>query len=224
MPKRLTAALTLLLLPLAGVGAPDTVAVNQALLDRAMQRWETSPYGPMLARILPPAMDAAHLPDPRSRSARLLGRYCVQCHHLPNPAMHAAEKWPKVVHRMVERMRGRGNLGPLMKDMMGELAAPGEEELHGLLAYLRRHAQQPLDPRLYPDLATRGGSFREACSQCHGLPDPRSRSAREWPDIVARMERNMAWMNRVVGSKPDPREPQLRVGEILDYLRRYAPP
>jgi hypothetical protein len=36
------------------------------------------------------------------------------------------------------------------------------------------------------------------------------------------MEKNMLWMNRVVGSKADPREPQLRVDEILDYLGRHA--
>jgi hypothetical protein len=111
-----------------------------------------------------------------------------------------------------------------MKDMMGAVAAPGEEEIHALLDYLGRHAQQALDPGRYPDLATRGAAFREACSQCHGLPDPRSRPARDWPQIVARMERNMAWMNRVVGSKPDPREPQLRVEEIIAYLTRHAPP
>lgn len=219
-----TAALVFLLLPLACPAAADPVAANQARLEQAIKRWETSPHGPMLARILPPAMDAARLPDPRSPGARLLGRYCVQCHHLPNPAMHPAEKWPKVVHRMVARMEGKGNLGALMKDMMGAVAAPGEEEIHGLLDYLGRHAQQPLDPVRYPDLATRGASFREACSQCHGLPDPSSRRARDWPQIVARMERNMAWMNRVVGSKPDPREPQLRVEEIIAYLKRHAPP
>lgn len=222
MPQRL--AFLALLLPLACAGAGDTSAANQALLDQALQRWEASPHGPMLARILPPSLDAPRLPDPHSEGARLLSRYCVQCHHLPNPAMHPADKWPKVVHRMVDRMRGRGNLGALMKDMMGKVSAPGEEEIHALLGYLRRHAQQPLDPRRYPDLATQGASFREACSQCHDLPDPRSRSAREWPEIVARMERNMAWMNRVVGSRPDPREPQLRVTDILAYLQRHARP
>jgi hypothetical protein len=36
------------------------------------------------------------------------------------------------------------------------------------------------------------------------------------------MEQNMAWMNRVVGNQPDPREPQLRVDEILWFLQKYA--
>jgi hypothetical protein len=36
------------------------------------------------------------------------------------------------------------------------------------------------------------------------------------------MERNMAWMNRVVGSKPVPGEPQLRIEEINAFLARHA--
>ena len=44
----------------------------------------------------------------------------------------------------------------------------------------------------------------------------------EWPAVVARMERNMAWMNRVVGNQTDPREPQLRIEEILEFLQKYA--
>jgi len=40
--------------------------------------------------------------------------------------------------------------------------------------------------------------------------------------VVARMERNMAWMNRVAGSQRDPREPQYRTRDIVDYLQRHA--
>jgi hypothetical protein len=54
------------------------------------------------------------------------------------------------------------------------------------------------------------------------LPDPRRHTAAEWPAVVARMEQNMTWMNRVVGNQPDPREPQLRVDEILWFLQKYA--
>jgi hypothetical protein len=36
------------------------------------------------------------------------------------------------------------------------------------------------------------------------------------------MERNMQWMNRVVGSQRDPREPQLRIDEIVRFLQRHA--
>jgi hypothetical protein len=64
--------------------------------------------------------------------------------------------------------------------------------------------------------------FRLACGQCHVLPDPRRHTAKEWPAVVERMQKNMDWMNRVVGSKPVHGEPQLRVEDINAFLIRYA--
>lgn len=196
---------------------------GDAAVAQAKQRWAASPHGPMLERILPPGFDPAQLPAPESDGARLALRYCVQCHHLPNPAMHHAAKWPKIVERMVERMRGRGNLGRLMADMMGDVEAPDDAEVDRLVAYLQRYAQAPLDPRVVPQAyLPEGEPFRLACNQCHVLPDPRRYTAAEWPAVVTRMERNMAWMNRVVGSKPVPGEPQLRIEEINAFLARHA--
>ena len=62
-------------------------------IDEAKKRWQSSPHGPMLERILPPSFEARELPEPASRGAQLALRYCVQCHNLPNPAMHHAAKW-----------------------------------------------------------------------------------------------------------------------------------
>jgi hypothetical protein len=191
----------------------------------AKKRWESSPYGPLLERILPPTFDAADLPEPASQGARLTQRYCVQCHNLPNPAMHNAARWPGVVERMVTRMQGHGNMGSLMADMMAGVQAPAGEETRTLVAYLRKHSQKALDPARYPEVNRPSAeAFRLACSQCHVLPDPRRHTALEWRSVVARMQRNMQWMNRVVGSQPDPDEPQLRVEEILAFLERYARP
>jgi hypothetical protein len=36
------------------------------------------------------------------------------------------------------------------------------------------------------------------------------------------MQQNMLWMNRVVGTRPIPGEPQLRVEEINAFLARHA--
>lgn len=189
----------------------------------ARKRWAESPHGPMLERILPPGFEPAMLPQPQSRGARLSLRYCVQCHNLANPAMHDARKWPAVVERMVLRMRGKGNMGVLMVDMMAGVQAPSDEEWKAIVAYLQKNAQQPLDLVKYPALyGPEGDSFRIACSQCHVLPDPQRYRASEWPAVVARMEKNMEWMNRVVGSKPLPGEPQLRIEEINAFLVRYA--
>ena len=193
----------------------------------AKKRWQDSPHGPMLERLLPPTFEARQLPQRNSEAARLVVRYCVQCHNLPNPAMHHAAKWPGIVERMVLRMQGRGNMGALMAEMMAGVQAPDFDQTKALVDYLRRHAQKPLDPARYPEInAPSGEAFRLACSQCHVLPDPRRHTAREWPAVVARMQRNMEWMNRVVGSQPAldqaAGEPQLRIEEINAFLQKYA--
>ncbi|MGQ0653185.1 MAG: hypothetical protein ACT4P4_13120 [Betaproteobacteria bacterium] len=192
-------------------------------IEEAKRRWAESPHGPMLERILPPTFEAAQLPEPGSSGARLTVRYCVQCHNLPNPAMHHAAKWRPVVERMVQRMEGKGNMGTLMADMMGGVQAPSAEETRTLVAYLRKHAQRPLDPARYPDVqGAAGEAFRLACNQCHTLPDPKRHTAAEWRVVVARMQENMEWMNRVVGSQPAPGELQLRIEEINAFLEKHA--
>jgi hypothetical protein len=191
----------------------------------AKKRWSESPHGPLLERILPPTFEARQLPEPRSPGARLTIQYCVQCHNLPNPAMHHAAKWRSIVERMVPRMEGKGNMGTLMADMMAGVKAPNPEEVKIIVAYLRKHAQKPLDPKKYPEAFTPAGeSFRLACNQCHVLPDPQRYTAKQWPAVVARMQENMEWMNRVVGTKPIPGEPQLRIEDINAFLAKYARP
>src|SRR4029079_1345606 len=192
-------------------------------VDDARKRWESSPHGPMLERILPPTFAPTELPEPGSEGARLTLRYCVQCHNLANPAMHHAAKWPAVVDRMVVRMEGRGNMGTLMSEMMEGVKAPREEETQAIVSYLQKYAQTPLDTRRYPEVNRPSGeAFRLACNQCHVLPDPKRHTADEWPKVVGRMQENMEWMNRVVGSQRFPGEPQLRIEEINAFLRRYA--
>jgi cytochrome c5 len=210
--------------PILALGLAVSAAAAAAdEIDDAKRRWASSPHGPMLERILPPTFAASQLPDPGSRGAKLLVGYCVQCHNLPNPAMHHAAKWPPIVERMVLRMEGKGNLGTLMAEMMAGVKAPGGEETKEIVAYLQRHSQQPLDPARYPEVNRPSGeAFRLACNQCHVLPDPKRYTAAEWPRIVARMQENMEWMNRVVGTRPVPGEPQLRVEEINAFLARYA--
>lgn len=211
------------LLALAGTVAAGTTAEFERAVETARARWAETPHGPMLERILPPAFSPTQLPQPASRGADLVVQYCVQCHNLPNPAMHHAAKWPGIVERMVLRMRGRGNMGDLMADMMAGVQAPTDEEAKVLLAYLQKNGQRALDRRKYPDVSSPAAqSFRLACQQCHVLPDPQRYKAAEWPAVVERMAHNMQWMNRVVGSQRNPYEPQLRIEEIIQFLQRHA--
>ena len=191
-------------------------------VEQSRRLWAKSPHGAMLQRILPPSVAARDLPEPASAGARLTVRYCVQCHHLVNPAMHTPERWKSVVDRMVWRMRGNGNMGELMKDMMARVKAPSETEVETLTRYLQKHAQAPIDPR-HPALATRAGeAFSIACSQCHALPDPQRHTAREWPRVVERMKRHMAWTNVIVGPPELRTVPELKTDEIVALLQRYA--
>ncbi len=204
---------------------------DEISVARAVARWEQSSHGEFLKRILPPAITPARLPEAQSPGAKLTVQYCVQCHYLVNPAMHDDAKWPKIVERMLPRMQGRGNMGKLMHEMMtgadGKLQAPTAAEVATLTAYLQRHAQKPLaasSAKIAETELRQGGglAFARACSQCHTLPDPQAHTRAEWAGVVKRMEGNMAWMNRVVGSKPQPGEPQLSTDEIAAFLARYA--
>jgi mono/diheme cytochrome c family protein len=192
-------------------------------MTKAEKPWIDSPHGPMLERIIPPGFEPSMLPEPRSRGAQLTQRYCVQCHNLANPAMHDAARWPSVVARMVPRMQGKGNMGKLMAEMMAGVESPSAADAQAITAYLGKHGQRPIDPKKFPEVDTPGAeSFRVACVQCHVLPDPQRHTAREWPVVVARMQKNMEWMNRVVGSKSIPGEPQLKIEDINAFLVRNA--
>jgi len=191
-------------------------------IEQAKRLWASSPHGAMLERILPPAMEPADLPEPQSAGARLTIRYCVQCHNLVNPAMHTPERWKSVVDRMVWRMRGNGNMGTVMKDMMARVQAPSNDEARTLKRYLDANAQASIDPA-HPALKTPAGEmFSIACSQCHALPDPRRHTAREWPLVVERMKRHMAWANTVTGVAELRTNPELDTEQIVKLLQRYA--
>lgn len=200
----------------AALGAESPTAAQAKYL------WSQSPHGRMLERILPPSVEPAQLPEPRSEGAHLTARYCIQCHYLPNPQMHTAARWQPIIERMVWRMQGQGNMGVLMTEMMAGVQAPTAAEAATLAAYLEKHAQKEIDPR-HPALGTAAGQmYSIACSQCHALPDPQRHTAREWPGVVRRMQGHMAWANTVVGISALRTNPVLETAEIVRLLQRYA--
>ena len=165
----------------------------------------------MMGNVLPPGIDPALLPQPHSAGARLLERYCTQCHRLPGPGMHTAPEWPNVIDRMDQRMRMMQHMS-----MMGPVAVPNRVELDTITVYMQKFAQVPIDPAKYPDLNTAAGEpFRATCARCHALPDPVQHTAGEWPAVVARMQHNMTVMGRAV---PD----QTALSEIIAFLQQHA--
>jgi len=136
--------------------------------------------------------------------------------------MHTPERWRVVVDRMDRRMRGEGNMGTLMKELMEGVKAPSQHELDSLLAYLGKYGQNAINPAQYPDLKTTisGQTYSEACAQCHELPDPKRHTAKEWRKVVERMQKNMAWVGVVKGRTRNPHE--LKIEDILDFLERHS--
>jgi hypothetical protein len=125
---------------------------------------------------------------------------------------------------MVWRMQGKGNLGTLMKEMMDHVEAPPDRAVVVLTAYLQKHGQHEMDPA-HPALKSEQGlRYGIACSQCHELPDPRRHSAREWPGVVERMKRHMAWTNTVSGPDALKTTPVLDTADIVRFLQSNARP
>lgn len=222
MVSAMTARCLRLLSAAALLAAAATHGAEPPTVEQARYLWAQSPHGRMLERILPPSIEPQQLPEPQSAGAQLTARYCIQCHYLPNPQMHTAARWQPIIERMVWRMRGEGNMGALMQDMMAGVQAPTAAEAAMLAAYLEKHAQREIDPQ-HPALRTTAGQiYSIACSQCHALPDPQRHTAREWPAVVKRMQGHMAWANTVVGVSALRTIPELNTAEIVRLLQRYA--
>ncbi|MBI3581411.1 MAG: cytochrome c [Nitrospinae bacterium] len=168
----------------------------------------------MMGGMLPPGVAAKDLPEPESNGARLVSRFCGQCHDLPSPAMHTTDEWTLVADRMFKRMAmmaGMGGMGNMM-----DVEAPSEGERDEILAYLGSHSLKPYGSVLIPEPGTAGAAlFSRTCSQCHALPDIALHKSGEWPDVVERMRLNMRTMGRREITDKE-------AGEIAGYLSRHA--
>lgn len=164
----------------------------------------------MMADMLPLGVEPDDLPDPASEGARLLSRYCSQCHAVPSPRLHTADEWPNVVDRMARRMQ-------MMRDHpMMSVDSPSRDKLDVVVAYLVSHSMQGLSPEDLSQLTGSGAeAFRQVCSGCHALPNPRQHSSAEWPAVVERMTQNMKALQRQV---PE----QTVLDQIIAFLQANA--
>jgi len=137
---RLTIGLVLLLTGVGGfsvVGSgPMSMGGMGGMMQGGMGMMDQGGMKEMMKRMmgdqLPSGIDAAELPDPKSPGARLLAHYCIQCHDLPAPALHASNEWPQVLARMEQRMEKMSR--------MGFILSPTGQERSVILNYLKRHA------------------------------------------------------------------------------------
>ncbi len=195
----------------------------------------------MMSGVVPPGIKPGDLSDPGSEGAKLMARYCVQCHNLPSPLMHSAAEWPRVADAMFQRMSmcsrmsGMGMMGNMggmgMKGMMGgtsrsgmmgmmDIKAPSAMEQEIIVAYLKEHSLKSIQPSAVPSPRSKGAIlFSATCARCHALPDPRQHTAQQWPQVVARMRKNMAAMGKTV-----PETATLRmITEFLENAARSKP-
>lgn len=63
-----------------------------------------------------------HYPQPSSQGAKLLKRFCSECHAPPFPSTHRAGEWPNIVLRM-QQHRVSKVLTPMTKAQIRELTA-----------------------------------------------------------------------------------------------------
>jgi cytochrome c5 len=183
--------IALLVAAMAAIGSPPPAGAQQSMMRDMMRQ--------MMRGIVPaPGMTAESLPDPGAEGARLLLRFCEQCHDLPSPRYKTADQWPEVFERMTARMR-MVSAGMRGREMMGmhRMEAPDLAESRALLAYLVRNAmvvarEEDLQAAAPADRA----AFRQVCSRCHALPSPSLHPPQEWPGVVARMRVNMQAMEK----------------------------
>jgi cytochrome c5 len=188
---------------LSELGGPPTASLSR------QQRWR------MISSIgtgLPPQdFQISELPQSETYGAAMLQVYCEQCHWLPSPQMHSAQEWPVLVRRMLMRGRMLQNrlggpavrslVGGWMVDIIKKVGDPTPEQVDSIVAYLQRNALPVAGPG---EVGSGPGAalFREKCSVCHQTPSPSAHTAAEWPDVVARMQSNMARMD-ITSLTPD---------------------
>jgi cytochrome c5 len=153
---------------------------------------------------LPPGVPAVELPDPESKGAELLAKYCGQgCHGIPAPSSHSQTDWPGVLRRMWLRM---GKI-----DTTYHIAVPDDAERIVILNYMLAHALQVTSGTL-PN-APGKDVFLATCSQCHALPDPKQHSAEDWVAVVRRMNVHMEKMLGTVLSQDEMQRVVLYLGK-----------
>lgn len=184
----------------APTGEPRVRDMDRGMMRGMMDR--------MMAN-MPDGVPASALPEPESRGARLVARYCSQCHGIPSPARQSAEDWEPTVRRMVDRMEHMARMP------MHRIEAPSDEEEQAIVAYLQAHALRAADPDELPEGGPGARLFADTCSRCHALPDPAQHTPEEWPAVVARMRGHMREMG--VAEITD-----AQAAAIVDYLRRAA--
>lgn len=188
----------------------DRVQPMMGMMDRTQMK---GMMRSMMPGLVPPGIKPENLPEPESRGARLLSRYCSQCHDLPSPFMHSAGEWPATADRMFSRMEMMAGMQGMM-----DIDSPSAGEREAILGYLQKHSMQSITPDKLPLPGSHGASlFSEKCTRCHALPNPNLHTVEEWPGVVERMQANMRSMGKTIISED---EKKAIAGYLASQARR----
>lgn len=134
--------------------------------------------------------------------------------------MHTGRKWPFTVGAMLMVLllvgchRSPGEGGPRSAGMMG-----GGGMMSPALAPVTPPEPAQSDAAPAPTVAgNHDGArklYRQACGQCHAVPQPSLHSAQAWPAVVDRMRQHL----RQYGQQ-DLTDSQIRT--IVGYLQQHA--
>ena len=193
------------------INPPQVMGQNADMLDQGAMK---ALMKQMIPDRLPPGIAPEKLPEPNSLGAKLLQKYCIQCHDIFSPRMHSAEKWSSILQRVSWHMQmmSRGKKMGRIK----QIEAPSPQEGTELLTYLKRYSLHAADQSKLEHLDTPSGiAFLQTCAQCHALPDPKQHTAQEWPGVTTRMNQNMQLMHKPL---IQPKEEAL----IVQFLQHAA--
>ncbi|MBF0627923.1 MAG: hypothetical protein HQL91_06860 [Magnetococcales bacterium] len=155
-----------------------------------------------------PTLAATDLKDAESPGAKLVYRFCGQCHSVPGPGMHTHEEWNQVFWRMIWRMQ-------VMRAQFKDFHVPTYGESQVMFSYVTGHALQAINTGDVAPDAEGAKEFLKICMQCHRLPDPAQHEARDWREVVVRMKSHMKNMSRTIPGQEE-------TDRIVSFLKARA--
>lgn len=158
------------------------------------------------------------LPRSDSPEAKLVAKYCSQCHTLPSPSIHQGNEWDRALSRMFWRMeslsRQQKTIWWPWLSSQNAVQVPSSEEQEKLTQYIKKHSLRRA--LAIPDPDSAGAQiFKYTCTQCHVLPDVTIHSADEWPATIRKMQKHLE--QTILGPMF-----QDELDLLLPYLQRHG--
>jgi len=160
--------------------------------------------------VIPFGVTANQLPDPQSKGAALFKSYCGQCHNLPSPRMHSKDDWPMRFEKMMDHAKLIAGASP-------DIKIPVDKEKQEIVSYLEKNGFRGLPATALLRGESQAFNVIWFCSVCHAVPDPDQFPAKEWGNIVDRMNSYRKKQGREEMSHSDRKE----VINFLARVRKY---